>query len=62
MVEYAGIIIGVTVCVIGVLIAVCWYLDRVAHKGIDDFDAYGDASETPKMMSNCRRANHAKRR
>lgn len=61
MVEGAGVIIVVTLCVIGVLIAACWLIDKRARKGIEDFaEAYplGDATDTPNVIHMTRRANH----
>ena len=56
MAEGAWIIIGVTVCVVAVLIFFCWIIDRGVQPDLDE--PYGDASDTPKMLLDAKRANH----
>lgn len=47
MVEGAFLIVGVTVCVVAVLIFICWRIDKGVQAELDEFDEYvNDNPET----------------
>ena len=67
MVEWGWLIVLVAVVAVGLCSAVCWWMDRTAARELDEFDEYmrertGDATETPTVLHQTRRANHAKPR